>query len=124
MVPGGSILLARSHSPRRMSCRCLKFSTQPELPLNLSVVMSKDLAIASARSRISWSVIPTPLSDHSWRELSIASSTSGNFEGLGRKRMKKSQMLRMDMGKIQNTCVSRIDHIRPLHLYSATSPFP
>lgn len=106
-----------------MSCRCLKFSTQPELPLNLSDGIWKDLAIERARSRISWSVMTSPRSDHSWREFSIAPSISGNFEGLEEEI--KSQILKLARdGEIQDTCVSRTGHIRPLHLYSTTCPSP
>lgn len=108
-----------------MSCRFLKFSTQPELPLNLSDGIWKDLAIERARSRISWSVMTSPRSDHSWREFSIVSSISGNFEGLEEEI--KSQILILKLardGGIQGTCVSRTGHIHPLHLYSTTCPSP
>lgn len=63
----------------------------------------------------------TPPSDHSWRELSIASSTSGNFEGLERE---KINYVTRDGGGESGTYVSLTDHIRPLHLYSATCPSP
>ena len=68
--------------------------------------------------------MPTPLSDHSWREFSIASSISGNFEGLEKEiNVRILKMVSRD-GEIQGTCVSRTGHIRPLHLYSSTCPSP
>lgn len=80
--PDPGWVLALSHSPRRMSCRCLKFSIQPELPLNFSGGMPNDPAISSARRRMSWSVMLTSRSVHSWRDLTISNSTSGNLDGL------------------------------------------
>ena len=39
-------------TPRRIPCRCLKFSTQPELALNLSSEILRVLAISLALLRI------------------------------------------------------------------------
>ena len=73
------LLTALSHSPRFMSCRCLKFSIQPELPLKRSGEMPNDFDASKARLRMSWSVMLVPWSAHAWRDLIISSSTSGNM---------------------------------------------
>src|SRR5271170_552320 len=73
--------------PPRMPCRCLKFSTHPELALNLSSEIPRYLAVSLAFWRIMASVKMTLFFLHSNSHLWSCSSTSGNFEGLQSKSM-------------------------------------
>src|SRR5260221_11938895 len=68
--------------PRRIPCLGLKFSTHPELALNLSSGIWSCFPTSFALFRITESVSCTFLSRHSYSHLASSDSISGNFDGL------------------------------------------
>lgn len=71
------------HTPRLIPCRCLKFSTQPELALNLSSEILRFFATSLALDRINESESVVVFEDvNDDNQLTSSVSISGNLDGL------------------------------------------